>query len=957
MTIASQEHPASIVINSIKITKKKPVFDIRDEPVYQNGVAYSIDKYTWNWLDVLESESMPLSLNFSVGDLQDLGKRTTGYSKTFMLPANKHNNEVLTPMMAVGAERAMIYWMKARIKVNGIYVFTGLMRVEQGNTGKGGFYKCHIIQDSIGWSQAIGEETLCDLALVGPGGISPPELKSHTSVVNSWAETPDTSDFFYGLVNYGEWQAQSVNTNSTIWDYNHNADDFHPTVFAKALTDKIFATKGYSIQSNFLNSTTFKKLCHPWVSGNEYVDDDLFESGGSQSTSVELNLKTACGGTFTPPNGKIPATGIGGSTVWRDWWPPLVPGTDNGNNWTTNAQNGGYVAPFTGTYHGYIDAKMYIEKFPSTAYSACHLRLYHNGSLVTLNTNHSVDVMGNIIRDPSGTNSMYAWRQIYSYNSGASDGLSKSIEFEIDLAAGDTLSMKITGQNNSTALRSNMYISDSNFDCYPVPSSILPDKLVNLSKILPCMKQMDYLKGLTEVFNLQWTANEETKTVYCEPYNDFFGSGKVVDWSDKLDYKSWNDKFIIEELAKEINFQYKEDTSDKFSNQVYRWNERKGYDIEQSHIEVNDEKFRKEIMEMGTDVFSTTISFNAYGTDANPGVHGSSHPAAGAFGWGDLTWTDPWSQSNNPLMPAIWHENGHINTQERPEYNMRNPGFDMRLLNYYGKTNCSSYNFIDASGAVNNESTYPYLGTTNEWIKGLSSDPYSLSWGDENDGTTANNGNGFVSPGLFTKYWRVAYLKMNGGSALRTCKMNLDANDIALFDYRDLILLKIDEVNTYWTVNKIKDYTPNQNLLTTVELLEWKQDVDFGKDRSSKKPRKPPEPKKEKIISQSNDSGVVLRNDTRNSSIGTGIAFGNGVVAQNNQTVLGNYNKLNNTDILQVGSGLNPLDRSTAFTIKGSGEVEIHGGETTVEETDGIIHDLVYTDSDGNIQKLYLKKE
>lgn len=929
--------PAGVIINSIKITKKKPVFATVNVPVFQTGVAYSIDKYTWHYLDVKESEGVPLSLTYSVGDLKDIGKRTTGYSKTFIIPANKHNNEILSPMMAVGAERVKIHWMRARIKCNGINVFGGLMRVEEGNTGKGGFYKCHIIQDEIGWTQAIDDDTICDLALEGPGGISPPEDKSYNTIINSWDDTADTSDFFYGLVNYGEWQAQSVNASSTH-DYSHNSADFHPAVFAKAITDKIFDSKGYSIESNFFNSDTFKKLCHPWVSGEDYTQGDLFESEGSQAAHVKLISKTEAGGNYFS-GGRVKAGGDD-----RTWYPDLVPGV--GNNWTTNSATGGYTAPFTGTYHGTMKATLYISQSWASNGSYMAMDLVKNGSSVTLTNGHTLGY-DNIMRDPNALPSVLAYLSASRADSGIGGGLTKMIEFSIDLQAGDRLAMRMRGINLSNAWASYQDASDMEFDVFPVVSSITPDKIVNLSKVLPCMKQIDYLKGLTEMFNLQWTANEETKTVYCEPYNDFFGSGKVLDWSKKLDYESWNDKFIIEQLAKEVEFKYKEDTSDKIVDSVYRWKENNGYDIEQSHIELNDQKFRKDKMEMGTKEFSTTIMFNAYGTVSNPLTNSLG------FRWGDLTWTDPSSNWNNPLMPIMWNgDDGHINTQQRPEFNMEEPNFDMRILNYYGKTNCAKYDFVDSSANINVTDEYPHLGHTNEWLKGTGQiDEYNISWADEDDGV------GNISPGLFSKYWRIAYLKMNGGSALRTCKINLNANDISGFDYRDLILLNIDGVATYWTVNSIKDYKPNKNELTTVELIEWKQAKDFGKSRTKSRISQNSEPKKIQLISQSKEKGLVLRNDTSNKSVGTGIAFGNGVVANENQTVLGNYNKTNNTDILQVGSGIDSHNRTTALTIKGNGEVEIHGGECAVEETDGIIHDLVYTDTDGNIKKLYLKKE
>ena len=54
---------------------------------------------------------------------------------------------------------------------------------------------------------------------------------------------------------------------------------------------------------------------------------------------------------------------------------------------------------------------------------------------------------------------------------------------------------------------------------------------------------------------------------------------------------------------------------------------------------------------------------------------------------------------------------------------------------------------------------YPHLGWINGWSKGVAIDPYNLSWDDYDDGS------GFVSPGLFSKYWKNAFNKMTGGNA------------------------------------------------------------------------------------------------------------------------------------------------------------------------------------------------
>ena len=103
--------------------------------------------------------------------------------------------------------------------------------------------------------------------------------------------------------------------------------------------------------------------------------------------------------------------------------------------------------------------------------------------------------------------------------------------------------------------------------------------------------------------------------------------------------------------------------------------------------------------------------------------------------------------------------------------------------------------------------------------------------------------------------------------------------------------------------------------------------------------------------------------------------MGRGVVANNNQTVLGSFNDPNSTDIFQVGSGTSEDDRRTAFSISSQGEIKIGGGEIYVEEEDGTIHDLIvkkeatlqldnnYTSNNSSlvekntdIDKLYLSK-
>jgi hypothetical protein len=959
----------SIVINSIKLKKMEPDITTTIRDVYGGSFDYEVDNYNWEKIDVMESNKVPLSLTFQASDLHDISKRTAGYSKTFNIPASHNNETILGNMLAVGVQRQKISWEKARIKSNGVIVFAGLMRIEQGVTGKGGYYKCHIIEDTIDWSQAIGDRELCDIS------IAPrvPELKNRDNIINSWSQNKpydfdragvmgsgakQSEDYFWGIANYGDWHRFSINTSQH--KYSRDLYDFHPVVYAKKVVQKIFRQAGYTLKSDFWNSITASLLVHPFGSGANYYQTDpalLTGDSGNNVAHASLPGSHACLGNYQS-GGKIPAGGYG-----RTWYPVLNVTTDVNSLVTgigTNTWGGsstyGYVVPFTGQYvvnfKGGIRTSHNIASAGSEIKATCLLNgqtlLYQGGQPVQHQTTQ--DVL-----------SVFDMPVLKNLN------------------AGDIISYKITGTNSSSTFPCWQDAENLEILCYPDSGTTAPAQFTNFAEVLKCgTKQIDYIKGFTEMFNLQWTSNNQTKIVECEPYDDFYGSGKVLDWTEKLDQTSWNDKFIIEELAKKVTWKYNQDSGDEGLDNLYEWRENNNYDIYKSHTQTNEEKFRKEEMFLGTDVFSATWRFNNYGTQSNPHQHGPSHPfAPNSYGWGDMTWTSSGgSVTNNPLMPVIWMgEGGRINGDfdDRPDFNMF-PSSELRVVNYYSLlngvkadgsgdktqpsvTSCRNWGFFETNNQIQN--SYPFMDWIDGYKKGNSIDPYCLSWGDYDDGL------GNVSPGLFSKYWKTAYNKMNGGAALRTCKMNLNQNDIASFDYKDIIKLEIDNVPTYWTINKITDYKPNQEVLTTVELIEYKEKVQYGNIKTNKGTGTKHIPFGT-IEREDNSARKSLKKITNKNNVtkGSGIAIGDGIIANNSQTVVGSYNEETPNAIFSVGIGTSNEDRHTAFSIDSCGEMQVQGGSLIVEEEDGVVHDLVFTEENTNedgttessIKKVYLKK-
>ncbi len=117
-----------------------------------------------------------------------------------------------------------------------------------------------------------------------------------------------------------------------------------------------------------------------------------------------------------------------------------------------------------------------------------------------------------------------------------------------------------------------MYIND--FDAYQAdeqgvfPSSInLGTDLIKIER-----KCIDLIRGLQNMFNLFFTTDEKTKTVYCEPFDEFIKLYELpIEWSEKIDYqKEWKTNQFTDKKENLI-FKYKPDS---ISNQLVSFKEK-----------------------------------------------------------------------------------------------------------------------------------------------------------------------------------------------------------------------------------------------------------------------------------------------------------------------------------------------------------------------------------------------
>ena len=323
------------------------------------------------------------------------------------------------------------------------------------------------------------------------------------------------------------------------------------------------------------------------------------------------------------------------------------------------------------------------------------------------------------------------------------------------------------------------------------------------SDLLPCnISQVNFIKGIAHLFNLQFRTDPTSKTVYIEPFNDFYKDKSLsYNWTDKLDLsKEIEDDYNIG-LNERISFQYKNDGSDglmRYINDSFKeaGNEYNFY----NYFEELGEDYKKGMTKFENPVFSST--------------------------WND--WNPAVQYDNPPLTPAInaseslygW-DLSHISmyTVERPDKLYK---YNPRILLYQG--------YIDNPNNSNIVTGWNYWDTINSSVYSNQTPRATFVDWDNNSGDKFTNlsfNDEIIQPpttststtveGLYSVYWEKMIEQLKANPRIRTMHINLNSSDIATLDLSKLVYIN----GSYWRINKVVDYSPLKNTTTKVEFIQW----------------------------------------------------------------------------------------------------------------------------------------
>jgi hypothetical protein len=804
------------------------------------------------YLDVKEGTSFPL--NFSIGDIRDISKRTGSFSKTITLVGNSNNNNLLNHYYDINIQAGTFNIntiTNCDVLQNGIPVMINatLQLINIKKTQVTGAYEQMVeyevlIKENRGtFFSDISNKYLTDLDF---------------SDLDHYVDAYVVIDSFNNTVANGYKYVMPFNIDTT---YQFNW--FKPAIYAELYFDRIFAAAGYSYTWDGLADANFDKLLIPYNGDQNIVDWTDAKVVAEKAAFSELKTQTILGTANWTALTQLPMEARDLTTGWSE--------TLDAQN-LFNTTNGQYTTPQwvgVGSGESYIyEVSMAGELFLNFNTS---VRLYPDGTAAyRVFLRVKVQGFGNVkcylpdliydddvnyFATPTVT-SLGTFNHVFTFNA-TTDGLGgggidfndiQIMQIGVDVlntfsVSGDVYNTFVywQPQTGTTPQTPNIDLNITSFDVTIRPSDNIPlnSGITTMNTFIPDkIKQSDFIKSIFLMYNLYVTEDPNSETNLILLHRDeYYDSGKAVDWTNLLMKDKDQSVIFIPELNnKKLRLTHKADTDSP--NKVYTDVTREIY----GQVEVT---FENEYVK-GIDVKETIFS----PTPVQPTVFGAFLPL--------LNGAAP--KTNLRIL----FDNGELTAQ------------DVNIL--------SGYDSIIATGGK-----YPYLSHFG------GADPLNPTF-DINFAEcqfyyyqVAQNTNN----NLYNSYWRRTVAQINGGKLL-TAYFYLRENDIQLMELNDKI--RID--NSWWSINKVIDYNANNLQPTKVELISLETEIDLPPFFSG--PSTPVGPgdgsQVNSIMQQYNNSTNVTTNNHNSIILGSSNVVGDGLRA------------------LVVGDGLTVEDSGIATT-------------------------------------------
>jgi hypothetical protein len=550
------------------------------------------------YLDVKEGTVFPL--NFAVGDIRDLTKRSGAFSKTITLVGSKNNHELLNHYYDVN--------------------------ISAGTFDINALTKCSVIQNNV----PIMEDALLQLLSVNKNQqtdayeqaveyevlIKDTRVEFFTAIANK-----ELTDLDFTDLNHTFTAADIVATfDNTITDgfkyvlpYDtdniYNVRQMKPAIYAKTYLDRIFATAGFQYEWSDLAAARFDKLLIPYNG-----DSNTFDTADYLVDEENTTPFTASVDSTTANNYREDATGWTEITDVQGSFNPTtgeftVP-------FSTNAAAGeAYIMEYQIDYEFQIDntnatvVLNSLSPFKATPVIGFSI-LGYNGQYSNLSAEQVIN-QGSII--PVGVTAL---------TSGIVTGsvaLMSDGTVPATLTAAQVANVVVGWQNGycqfTGALPVNveLIVNSVRIKITPTANIQVIGGILDINQYVPLkIKQSDYVKSIFQMYNLYADTDvDQPNKLILRHRDEYYDSGAEKNWSQKLmKDREQNLIFLPDLTAKKLKLTYKADKDSpnevytQMTDEIYGQLE---YTFENEYVRDTD---TKELIFSPTPVVATT--FDAY---------------------------------------------------------------------------------------------------------------------------------------------------------------------------------------------------------------------------------------------------------------------------------------------------------------------------------------------------------
>lgn len=707
-----------------------------------------------------------IAITKMIASFSDITARKKDNTKTITVPGTGTNRRLLKYAEDINSVIEQTQTKPTlRIEADGEVLFIGNCRVTIATIpGNSEFPEFEIIATggNADWIERMNGKYLHDL------DYSDQDHERSESVVNASEVVGGGREYVYDLIDRGKFSGQlDANGKETVQLY-----DRYPAITNKSLFVRSFNDIGYRVVSNFIDSAFFESTYFPFV--NEYMKHPLSVNDTYRMSCYSLELRKP---TTLPAIVQMTF----GNTQF------VAPYYNTGNNMNAITQGrylckggrGKYTFTFRVDYRS--TGNVYVSNVGGTVYTYTanvvatfkKINRYNSNTPVVCSFDSSyVDEL------PANTNGNN-WNTL------------RTIEFTktFELEWGDEVFVEVemNQYRDGVPLQSSYYTTQSNQGpCDIYYSELSCDKVeghlemgeyqtVFMNENLPeNVLQLHFIQSMKELFNLHFVTDVDARTVYIEPWEDFY-THPVEDWSDKVDLsKDRTILFAGSDLAKLIRYKYKQDPMDKF---VEAYNNQNSLEYGAYEADVDNVQAKKDVEVLDNTLLAPTWMDNG-----------------ARFGCGTTMFPKMWSDVSLPAKSSK---------------------FAPRILVYKGRTNLPSGETYRQNTIGlwqyqqdNPSNTYRTVFPKFQFYNNTEANDDNLSFAD-ND----------YSYGLFNKYWRHSHAIKSDGR-----KVNyyiwLKDNDVANVNFRAQKYIEINGNGAYFILERIENYKSQDMESTLCELVK-----------------------------------------------------------------------------------------------------------------------------------------